>query len=297
MEDIFDDISARFILNLPEEDLSSYERLGFQVEQAYWFYLDFYRDSDTSLPKYKLMTFARELFKHCPSLHSHQHECDIVIEKFTTYKKQIPVCGSIILNQTMDRVLLVCGFTSRTWSFPRGKIGKDEDFLACAIREVYEETGFDVTDFIDPKDFLVVHDEGVPMRLFIARGVPENTEFIPRMKGEIRDIKWFDIKNLPDESVPNGKTSEGKFWKVSAFLNGLGKWVKKQRKKERRQEKLKNELRQLLGMEDTKEPKPSVEVEAKVKPFALPDKVLSSSGFFKLPKFKFNVERILLAFE
>jgi len=30
--------------------------------------------------------------------------------------------------------------------FPRGKINKDEKDLDCAIREVYEETGFDIKE-------------------------------------------------------------------------------------------------------------------------------------------------------
>ena len=29
-------------------------------------------------------------------------------------------------------------------SFPRGKINKDEPDLDCAVREVYEETGYDI---------------------------------------------------------------------------------------------------------------------------------------------------------
>ncbi|KAI3484027.1 hypothetical protein L1887_53042 [Cichorium endivia] len=38
-----EDLSSRFIVNLPSDELSSIERICFQVEQAHWFYEDFLR--------------------------------------------------------------------------------------------------------------------------------------------------------------------------------------------------------------------------------------------------------------
>ncbi len=50
-----------------------------------------------------------------------------------------------MLNDEMDEVVLVKGWKKNAnWSFPRGKINKDESDLDCAIREVYEETGYDI---------------------------------------------------------------------------------------------------------------------------------------------------------
>lgn len=47
------------------------------------------------------------------------------------------MCGAIMLNHTMDKVLLVKGWgKSGRWMFPRGKINKDEEQLDCAVREV-----------------------------------------------------------------------------------------------------------------------------------------------------------------
>ncbi len=65
-------------------------------------------------------------------------------QEFIQYKIRVPgnfcikrVCGAIILNKICDKVLLVKGWTSRSgWSFPRGKINKDEPQHVCAIREV-----------------------------------------------------------------------------------------------------------------------------------------------------------------
>jgi mRNA-decapping enzyme subunit 2 len=57
---ILDDLSSRFLLNVPEEDLETFERICFQIEQAHWFYEDFYREKDGSLPAFSLRHFAQK---------------------------------------------------------------------------------------------------------------------------------------------------------------------------------------------------------------------------------------------
>lgn len=43
----------------------------------------------------------------------------------------------------LTKVVMVQGYGSTSWSFPKGKINKDEPPSSCALREVYEETGYD----------------------------------------------------------------------------------------------------------------------------------------------------------
>jgi hypothetical protein len=50
-------LTSRFVLNCPPEEYSSFDRIGFQVELAHWFYLDFYREEDPSLPNLHLKEF------------------------------------------------------------------------------------------------------------------------------------------------------------------------------------------------------------------------------------------------
>jgi mRNA-decapping enzyme subunit 2 len=58
-EEAMDDVHTRFILNLPDEELSSSDRIFFQLEQAWWFYDDFICDANTDtakkLPRFKHM--------------------------------------------------------------------------------------------------------------------------------------------------------------------------------------------------------------------------------------------------
>jgi hypothetical protein len=50
--------NSRFIINVPTAELSSVERICFQVEQAHWFYEDFIRELKPELPSFQLKTFS-----------------------------------------------------------------------------------------------------------------------------------------------------------------------------------------------------------------------------------------------
>ncbi|KAF5016087.1 hypothetical protein F66182_12342, partial [Fusarium sp. NRRL 66182] len=141
-----DDLCVRFIINLPREELESVERICFQVEEAQWFYEDFVRPLDPALPSLSLKAFAMRIFQHCPLMSewSEYHHA-AAFSEFLAYKTRVPVRGAILLNEAMDKVVLVKGWKKNAnWSFPRGKINKEEKDLDCAVREVLEETGYDL---------------------------------------------------------------------------------------------------------------------------------------------------------
>lgn len=75
-----------------------------------------------------------------------------IYAKFVAYKMNVPVCGAIILNDKLDKVLLVRGWNQKSsWTFPKGKINQNEADAVCAVREVWEEVGWDIADRIDPQ--------------------------------------------------------------------------------------------------------------------------------------------------
>ncbi|KAI1624861.1 Dcp2, box A domain-containing protein [Exophiala viscosa] len=250
LEDWLDDLCVRFIINLPPEELQSVERICFQVEEAQWFYEDFIRPLDPSLPSLNLRAFSLRIFQHCPlfAQWSAQHHTTAFAE-FLAYKSRVPVRGAIMLNQAMDEVVLVKGWKkSANWSFPRGKINKDENDLDCAVREVYEETGFDIRAaglVKDEKDmkYIEVTMREQHMRLYVFRGVPKDTYFEPKTRKEISKIEWYKLTDLP--TLKKSRQQEGsgtdqpalnanKFYMVAPFLNPLKKWITQQRKKENR---------------------------------------------------------------
>ncbi|EAW13106.1 decapping enzyme complex catalytic subunit DCP2 [Aspergillus clavatus NRRL 1] len=239
-----DDLCVRFIINLPREELESVERICFQVEEAQWFYEDFIRPLDPALPSLSLKAFALRIFQHCPlmSQWSHYHHITAFSE-FLAYKTRVPVRGAIMLNQDMDEVVLVKGWKKgANWSFPRGKINKGEKDLDCAIREVYEETGFDVRQAGLVKDdenvkFIEITMREQHMRLYVFRGVPQDTHFEPRTRKEISKIEWYKLSELPTlmkKNKPNDESlavaNANKFYMVAPFMHPLKKWIAQQKR-------------------------------------------------------------------
>lgn len=244
--DWLDDLCVRFIINLPKEELESIERICFQIEEAHWFYEDFIRPLDPSLPSMNLKQFCLLIFQHCPLFSGYAETYySAAYSEFLAYKTRVPVRGAILLNDAMDHVVLVKGWKKGArWSFPRGKINKDEDDLDCAVREVYEETGFDARAAGLVKDesqmkYIEVSMREQHMRLYVFRGVPMDTYFEPRTRKEISKISWYKISELPTlkkKQQQGGENlyKENMFYMVAPFLGPLKNWIKQQHKMARR---------------------------------------------------------------
>ena len=132
------------------------------------------------------------IFRVCPLLSAFSPEQHFAAySQFLAYKTRVPVRGAILLNEKMDQALLVKGWKKgASWSFPRGKINKDETDLDCAIREVYEETGYDlasagiVPEESDAKSIEVTM-KGQHLKMYVFRDVPMDTVFQARTRKEI----------------------------------------------------------------------------------------------------------------
>ncbi|CAN6614448.1 hypothetical protein TRVA0_005S04104 [Trichomonascus vanleenenianus] len=244
------DLAVRFIINCPAEDLESSERLFFQIEEAQWFYEDFVRVENPSLPSMKLKTFVERLFQACPILEVFSADTYTDLAKFQSYKSIIPVRGAIILNKKMTKALMVKGWKQgASWGFPRGKINKDERDDLCAIREVYEEIGYDISPFLAEQDYIEVTIRQKNIRLYIIRGVPSNTAFKPQTRKEISKIEWHDVNKLPAYSRNPKNNSQWEYFMVAPFMPGLSKYIKKARgEKSSLSKKEAKALKSLLGV-------------------------------------------------
>ncbi|KAG1169020.1 hypothetical protein G6F70_008734 [Rhizopus microsporus] len=206
-EEILDDLSSRFIINVPEAELASVERICFQ---------------------------------HCPLLHQWAHEHERAYADFMQYRFRIPVCGAIILNTNLDKCVLVKGWSSKSgWGFPKGKINQDEDYDCCAIREVLEETGFDIGPLLKKSDYIELTMREQRIRLYIIQGVPEDTQFTPRTRKEISQISWIKLDDLPTYKAEprhgNGasnyvKAGPYRFYMVVPFVSKLKHFVNQRKK-------------------------------------------------------------------
>ena len=242
---VLDDLCCRFLLHVPSEERDDAVRLCFQVELAHWFYQDFYVDQNNNntppaegdphppcpLPQCGIQNFIRAVFRHCPFLLPPGQAVQDVIQRWFEYKQGIPVYGAIILDPTLEHVLLVQGYGNDWWAFPGGKVNQDETPRDCATREVLEETGFDVTGRMSQNVYI---ESKLPLsgrlfRYYLVPGVSRNTRFKPRTRNEIRDVRWFPVEQLPSCQSDIRTTKLGgrnRFSMVSPFIQRLKEeWI------------------------------------------------------------------------
>lgn len=78
--EVLNDLLVRFINNLPPHEKTSYIRCMFQVEQAHWFYLDFYcTDQFPNNKQVGFREFTRIIFQNCGMFSNFRKDIDEVV--------------------------------------------------------------------------------------------------------------------------------------------------------------------------------------------------------------------------
>ncbi|XP_072227991.1 m7GpppN-mRNA hydrolase [Leuresthes tenuis] len=228
---VLDDLCSRFILHIPSEERDNAIRVCFQIELAHWFYLDFCMQNTPGAPHCGIRDFAKAVFHHCPFLLPHGEDVQKVLEQWKEYKMGVPTYGAIILDESQENVLLVQGYLAKSgWGFPKGKVNEDEAPYDCAVREVLEETGFDIKNRICKDMFIEQKITDQLVRLYIIPGVSKDTKFNPKTRKEIRNIEWFPIEKLPchrNDMTPKSKLglAPNKFFMAIPFIRPLREWM------------------------------------------------------------------------
>lgn len=235
LNEVLDDLCARFLVNLPASEYTSFERLFFAIEAAHWFYEDFFREHEPLLPRLPLKTFAGKLFEHTPLLKPYSADVDKLTQAFKNYKQEVPTCGAAMLTEELDKVLLVRGWGAHAkWGFPKGKVANGESEMQAAIREVLEETGFDLGSYINENTYFIDSMTGGRLnRIFVVGGIPESTKFVTKTRKEISKIAWVNVNTLPD--APRKKSgvdvpAHKNFFFVTPYVGRLRAWIKRQKR-------------------------------------------------------------------
>ncbi len=160
-----------------------------------------------------------------------------IYKDFRTYKSKVPVCGCILLSADLNKCVMVQGYGSHTWGFPRGKINKDEQPSACALREVYEETGYDASSNLLLEEFIDFTNRQQSVRLYLCPDVALDTVFETRTRKEIRKIAWFNVAQLPMSFEASKEPGVKMFSVPPTLVAQLRSWVKKRRQKGRKGKK------------------------------------------------------------
>ena len=130
-EEVMENVLFRFLYNIPENEKSDQIRICFHSELAHWFYLDFYcpDGAEPPTPNCKKLSFAqfvRQVYFKCDYLEKWRPEVDQIMDSFRQYKSNVPTYGVIMLDSTLNYILLVQGYfaSKNTWGFPKGKINE-----------------------------------------------------------------------------------------------------------------------------------------------------------------------------
>jgi 8-oxo-dGTP pyrophosphatase MutT (NUDIX family) len=200
------------------------------------------RDEDPSLASLPLKAFAQHLARRLPDVFARAGAGDVgaALARFAAFKARVPTAGTMLLDPTLTKVLLVRGLKAgASWGFPRGKLAAGESDAACAARETVEETGLDVGGAIVEGDAIEIYVDGQRSKLYVVPGVDEATPFAPTVRGEIGALAWHLIADLPSTKDAGALvyTSEAgvrhRFFRVWPYVKKLRAWVKARQTGER----------------------------------------------------------------
>ncbi|XP_074876749.1 m7GpppN-mRNA hydrolase isoform X5 [Buteo buteo] len=222
---------SRFILHIPSEERDNAIRVCFQIELAHWFYLDFYMQNTPGLPQCGIRDFAKAVFNHCPFLLPQGEDVQKVLDEWKEYKMGVPTYGAIILDETLENVLLVQGYLAKSgWGFPKGKVNKEEAPHDCAARENIE--WFSINKLpchrndMTPKSKLGL----APNKFFMAIPfIRPLREWISRKSGDSSDSDNGFSSALNTPSKPNWEKARSKLrCSHHVFTDGFSgeQWVK-----------------------------------------------------------------------
>ena len=141
-------VLCRFICNTPGFESAGWNRWLYCCEEAFWVLKDgMYISNDVTF-----LRFVSEITKYFPVTTSNSPRN--LIRNYFLYKNQITRCGGFIINRfNTELCIFVRAWSSGSWFLPAGKKNESESYLACAQREIKEETGLHVSDPVDLEPF------------------------------------------------------------------------------------------------------------------------------------------------
>lgn len=145
-------------------------------------------------------------------------------KKFKDYERWIPRYGAVLLSSDLKKIVVVTAYKHKTMNFPKGKVEADESGPECAIWEVQEEIGYDISGNLDTKEYVEI-DYQIKERLYIIHGFDETFKFKTETIREIDRIEIKEIEELKQTILKYDNISEDKTRKVKHFLFPILKWI------------------------------------------------------------------------
>ena len=160
-----------------------------QLEKIMWYYNDHLKFN-----RYKIVNLYSLIKIIFPKLAN--EDLKYLTNKYNNIVQELPVAGIILISN--GHVLLVQHNFSKKWSYPKGKIEKKETPLLAAIRECYEEIGYDASHLIKENRLIIKkYDKYDKLGyFFVVTDVPFDYPFKPQSSYEILDAQWFPLDDM-----------------------------------------------------------------------------------------------------
>ncbi|ELP90585.1 hypothetical protein EIN_020540 [Entamoeba invadens IP1] len=196
---VFQMIVSEFV----PDDLPTINDKLLMLEESWWYYIDVYRLLYPELPPSEFSDFVIKAASLVPCLFPMKpalgpNTLERTLSEFNAYKSNIPCYGAILLDETLEYILLVQGFGTNKWGLPKGKMKIKEAPMVCAVREVEEEIGLNIQQYMI--------EECVETKLgkkdvtyFFAPYVPIQSMLQPNSRMEINVIAWHEIQTVKQE--------------------------------------------------------------------------------------------------
>lgn len=188
---ILDKIIAKFLIGVNKNVLEDCEKFYFILEEAYWYFIDFY-------PQHSSTKFKNFIEKLLERINLKEMSKDDLLSKFNKFKFNVQVFGALMLNTDLTHLLLVKGFSPKSkYTFPKGKQNIGETGFECTIREIYEEIGYKISKYENTFFFKIKNERYI---LFVVENVPIDYKFETKTRNEIKEIKWFSFNEISEKS-------------------------------------------------------------------------------------------------
>lgn len=199
------ELFVRFIMNASEESFSTPEDFCILLESAFYFYCDFLIHKRVVIfndHKKEFMMLCKGFFESIPQLAPLEKYSEQLFKLHKTHFSKTNATGCICYNKTLTHVLVVHHqIKPEEFSFPKGKMSKNESYIEAAVRETLEETGLDVTKYIDENNFIEYSRKGKSnVRLFNIIGLSISSHLISPSPLEICYVRWIKINHIGKEN-------------------------------------------------------------------------------------------------
>ena len=204
------ELFVRFILNAPEESFSNPEDFCLLLENAFYYCCDRIISISARFNSKESTQFealCEALFSQIPQLaplnvYSKQLFCT-----HRLHTRRANTAGCICYNKELTHVLVVHQYAdSNLYSFPKGKMCKDESYVEAAIRETLEETGIDVSERIDETQYMIgkrKNKSDVKMfNVVLDKSLSDNFESPSPL--EVSRIRLIKITEIPSKFQKKG---------------------------------------------------------------------------------------------